>query len=92
MSIGCASFGGDVTMMSAVREPGLYQCGVALDVIGDVPPRCDVRNDTSATATQRGTATGKYLLRLCESFCAAIYLRVTSLRWPEPIAQAASTA
>lgn len=32
-----ASFGGYVTLMSAVREPNQYQCGVALNGISDLP-------------------------------------------------------
>lgn len=37
MCIVGASFGGYVTMLSAVREPSLYQCGVALNGVSDLP-------------------------------------------------------
>lgn len=37
MCIVGASFGGYVTLMSAVREPNQYQCGVALNGISDLP-------------------------------------------------------
>jgi dipeptidyl aminopeptidase/acylaminoacyl peptidase len=37
MCIVGASFGGYVTMMSAVSEPSLYQCGVALNGVSDLP-------------------------------------------------------